>query len=137
MYRKAARFGAVFALVASLGVIVTGDVQGKIMTEVQPMKMAAAEGLYETTSSAPFSVLTIGSLDGSTATRIIEIPGLLSFLATGTLDGTVEGINDLQVTERAHGREGRRAVRARRSRRSSPPTLHAQHPASPTGRSGS
>ncbi len=101
MYRRATRFGAVFALVASLGVIVTGDIQGKIMTEVQPMKMAAAEGLYETTSSAPFSVLSVGTLDGSTATRIIEIPGLLSFLATGTWDGTVEGIDDLQVTERA------------------------------------
>lgn len=101
MYRKATRFGAVFALVASLGVIVTGDIQGKIMTEVQPMKMAAAEGLYETTSSAPFSVLSIGSLDGSEATRIIEIPGLLSFLATGTWDGTVEGINELRVSERA------------------------------------
>ena len=101
MYRKATKFGAIFALVASLGVIVTGDIQGKIMTEVQPMKMAAAEGLYDTTSSAPFSVLSIGSLDGSEATRIIEIPGLLSFLATGTFDGTVEGINDLQVSERA------------------------------------
>jgi len=101
MYRKATKFGAIFALVASLGVIVTGDIQGKIMTEVQPMKMAAAEGLYDTTSSAPFSVLSIGSLDGSSATRIIEIPGLLSFMATGSFDGTVEGINDLQVSERA------------------------------------
>ena len=101
MYRKATRFGAIFALVASLGVIVTGDIQGKIMTEVQPMKMAAAEGLYETTTSAPFSVLSIGSLDGSEATRIIEIPGLLSFLATGTWDGEVEGINELRVSERA------------------------------------
>ena len=101
MYRKATRFGAIVALVASVGVIITGDIQGKIMTEVQPMKMAAAEGLYETTSSAPFSVLSIGTMDGSSATRIIEIPGLLSFLATGTWDGTVEGIDDLQVTERA------------------------------------
>ena len=101
MYRRATRFGAAFALVASLGVVVTGDIQGKIMTEVQPMKMAAAEGLYETTSSAPFSVLSIGSLDGSEATRVIEIPGLLSFLATGTWDGTVEGIDELRVSERA------------------------------------
>jgi len=63
------------------------------------MKMAAAEGLYDTTSSAPFSVLSIGSLDGSSATRIIEIPGLLSFMATGSFDGTVEGINDLKGSE--------------------------------------
>lgn len=101
MYRKATRFGAVMALVASLGVLVTGDIQGKIMTEVQPMKMAAAEGLYETTERAPFSVLSIGSLDGSEATRLIEVPGLLSFLGTGSFDGTVEGINDLKVSERA------------------------------------
>ncbi len=101
MYRKAVKFGAIFALVASLGVIVTGDMQGKVMTQVQPMKMAAAEGLYDTTSNAPFSVLSIGSLDGSSATRIIEIPGLLSFMATGSFDGTVEGINQLQDSERA------------------------------------
>lgn len=101
MYRRATRFGAVMALAASLAVVVTGDVQGKIMTEVQPMKMAAAEGLYETTSRAPFSVLSIGPLDGSEATRLIEVPGLLSFLGTGSFDGTVEGIDDLQVSERA------------------------------------
>ncbi len=101
MYRKAVRVGAVVALVASLGVIVSGDVQGKIMTEVQPMKMAAAEALYDTTSNAPFSVLSIGPLDGSEATRIIQVPGLLSFLGTGSFSGTVEGINDLKVTERA------------------------------------
>ena len=121
MYRKATKFGAVFALVASLGVIVTGDIQGKIMTEVQPMKMAAAEGLYETTSNAPFSVLSIGSLDGSEATRIIEVPGLLSFLATGSFDGTVEGINELQDTERVKAERSPTAT-ARRSPRSSSPT---------------
>jgi cytochrome d ubiquinol oxidase subunit I len=99
-YRKAARIGAVLTLVAGLGVAVSGDIQGKIMTEVQPMKMAAAEGLYETSPEgvgAPFSVLTIGSLDGENATPIIEIPKLLSFLATGTLNGEVKGINDLKA----------------------------------------
>ena len=45
MYRKAARIGAVVTLVAGLGVAVSGDIEGKIMTEVQPMKMAAAEAL--------------------------------------------------------------------------------------------
>ncbi len=45
MYRGASRIGAIVALIASIGVIISGDVQGKIMTEVQPMKMAAAEAL--------------------------------------------------------------------------------------------
>ena len=100
MYRTATRIGAVLTLVAAVGVTITGDVQGKIMTEVQPMKMAAAEGLYESVPAgdgAPFSVLTVGSLDGSHANAIIEIPGLLSFLATGNFEGAVRGINDLKA----------------------------------------
>ncbi|GAA5029639.1 cytochrome ubiquinol oxidase subunit I [Terrabacter aeriphilus] len=100
MYRRATRIGAVLSLVAAVGVIATGDVQGKIMTEVQPMKMAAAEALYESVPAgvgAPFSVLTIGSLDGSHANALIEIPGLLSFLATGDAKGAVRGINDLKA----------------------------------------
>ena len=100
MYRTATRIGAVLTLVAAVGVTITGDVQGKIMTEVQPMKMAAAEGLYESVpggEGAPFSVLTVGSLDGSHANALIEIPGLLSFLATGNFEGAVRGINDLKA----------------------------------------
>ena len=101
MYRKAVRFGAVVALVASIGVLVSGDVQGKVMTEVQPMKMAAAEGLYETRANAPFSILTIGSLDGSNAKPILEVPGLLSFLGTGSFTAEIQGINDIQAAETA------------------------------------
>ncbi len=96
LYRAAVRTGAVVALVAGLGVAVSGDVQGKIMTEVQPMKMAAAEALYETESSAGFSILTIGTLDGSEEKFSIKIPKLLSFLATGSTSGEVEGINQLR-----------------------------------------
>ena len=101
MYRKAVRFGAVVALVASIGVLVSGDVQGKVMTEVQPMKMAAAEGLYETRANAPFSILTIGSLDGTNAKPILEVPGLLSFLGTGSFTAEIQGINDIQAAETA------------------------------------
>jgi cytochrome d ubiquinol oxidase subunit I len=101
MYRKATRFGAIVALVASIGVMVSGDIQGKVMTEVQPMKMAAAEGLYETRSGAPFSSSPIGSLDGTGGDPIIEVPGLLSFLGTGSFSGEIKGINDA-----SGGREG-------------------------------
>ncbi len=76
---------------------ITGDLQGKVMTEVQPMKMAAAEGLYETSSScAPFSVFTVGTPDGKHEKFAVTIPCLLSFLGTGSVDGKVEGINPLR-----------------------------------------
>jgi cytochrome d ubiquinol oxidase subunit I len=99
MYRKATRMGAVAVLVGGLVVTVTGDIQGKIMTEVQPMKMAAAEGLYETSpqgEGAPFSIITVGTLDGTEEVWAVTVPNLLSYLATGTFDGEVQGINQLQ-----------------------------------------
>jgi cytochrome d ubiquinol oxidase subunit I len=96
MYRTALRSGAVIVLISGVGVAVSGDVQGKIMTEVQPMKMAAAEALYEDEAPAAFSILTIGSLDGSEEVFSIKVPHLLSFLATGTWDGEVKGINPLR-----------------------------------------
>ena len=95
-FRSALRIGAVVLLLSGAGVMVSGDFQGKVMTEVQPMKMAAAEALYETEQPASFSLFTIGSLDGSEEVFSIKIPYLLSFLGAGTLDGEVQGINALQ-----------------------------------------
>ena len=100
-FRSAAKAGAIMLLVSGLLVAVTGDIQGKIMTEQQPMKMAAAEALWETEQPASFSIFTIGTPDGSAEVFSIRIPYLLSFLATGTFDGKVEGINDLQAQEEA------------------------------------
>ncbi|MBV8996467.1 MAG: cytochrome ubiquinol oxidase subunit I, partial [Pseudonocardiales bacterium] len=69
-----------------------------------PMKMAAAEALYDTVAPASFSLFTIGSLDGSREVWSVRVPRVLSFMATGSLDGRVEGINDVQANEaRAYG----------------------------------
>jgi cytochrome bd ubiquinol oxidase subunit I len=96
-FRSAAKLGAWVALGSALAVFVTGDIQGKIMTSTQPMKMAAAEALYHTAQPAPFSILTIGTLDGSHPVYTLELPRLLSFLATGTFTGRVQGIDNLQA----------------------------------------
>jgi len=95
-WRSAIKIGAVTLLIASLGVIITGDLQGKVMTRVQPMKMAAAEALYETEQPASFSVITIGTPDGQHELWSIKVPHLLSYLATGDVDGQVQGIRQLQ-----------------------------------------
>jgi cytochrome d ubiquinol oxidase subunit I len=60
------------------------------------MKMAAAEALYHTAQPAPFSLLTIGSLNGSRPVFEIDLPRLLSFLATGNWSAKVQGIDNLQ-----------------------------------------
>ena len=93
-YRFAARMGAWVLLGASLVTIVSGDLQSKAMTQVQPMKMAAAEALFDTTKNASFSVFTIGNLDGTQAVWEFRIPGLLSMLSG---EEEVQGINDLRA----------------------------------------
>jgi cytochrome d ubiquinol oxidase subunit I len=96
IFRPAAKLGAWIILVSAVGVSVTGDFDMKIMVEQQPMKVAAAEALYTTQADAPFSILSVGDLSGESATDLIEVPGLLSWLSTGSFDGTVQGINNLQ-----------------------------------------
>ena len=101
IFRPAVKAGALVTLIAAIGVSVSGDQDAKIMVQQQPMKMAAAEALYETEADAPFSILSIGDLSGSTATHIIEVPGLLSWLATGSFGAEVQGINNLQAQYQA------------------------------------
>jgi cytochrome d ubiquinol oxidase subunit I len=96
IFRRAARAGMWMTLVAGVAVLVSGHTQGVIMTQQQPMKMAAAEALYHTEQPAAFSLITIGTLDGSREVWSLKVPGLLSFLATGSFDGRVDGIYDLQ-----------------------------------------
>lgn len=96
------RIGAVVAIVGFAGVAFTGDLQGKLMFNQQPMKMAAAEAACETGTG--FSVLAIGDLTAKNCDQvvnIIEIPGLLSFLANGDFTTEVTGVNDLIPTYQA------------------------------------
>ena len=102
--RPTLKLGVVTTLIASILVFISGDMQSRVMVAQQPMKMAAAEALYNTTDNAPFSLFTIGSLDGSREVTALKIPSLLSILSTGSTDGTVEGINDLQAQyEKTYG----------------------------------
>jgi cytochrome bd ubiquinol oxidase subunit I len=95
--RPSLRVGFWVTLIASIGIVVSGDIQARIMTEQQPMKMAAAEALYDTSAPASFSIFTIGSLNGSEEIWSVRIPRLLSLLATQSSTGEVEGINDIQA----------------------------------------
>ncbi len=100
------RWGLRGMLVAALATTITGHFFAQWMTTVQPMKMAAAEALYETGSRAPLSLFALGGLERSPSelTVNVELPRMLSFLATNSFNGKVEGINDLQARyERLYG----------------------------------
>ncbi|MEU8131990.1 cytochrome ubiquinol oxidase subunit I [Streptodolium elevatio] len=96
VFRPSLRLGLWVAVVAGLGVAVTGDFQGKIMYEQQPMKMASAEALWDTEQPAPFSIFAYGDVSQGHNKVAIEVPGALSFLAKSDFDAELPGINDLQ-----------------------------------------
>jgi cytochrome bd ubiquinol oxidase subunit I len=78
-----------------------GSELGVAMTDVQPMKIAASEALWNTAQPAPFSLFQIGGFSASdpTPSFVIEIPGLLSFLATNSFTAEVKGINQIESAE--------------------------------------
>ncbi|GAB4582894.1 cytochrome ubiquinol oxidase subunit I [Nocardia sp. IFM 10818] len=100
MWRPAARVGIWVSLVACVALIYTGDVQGKLMFEQQPMKMASAESLCHTETDPDFSVLTVGTHNNcDSVDHLIEVPYVLPWLAKGEFTGvTLEGVKDLQVS---------------------------------------
>ena len=95
-FRATARLGFATAVIATVVVSASGHVTAQIMTEQQPMKMAAAEALWETESSAGFSVFAVGDIRNGRNHVNLQIPRGLSLLSTNSLDGQVKGINDLQ-----------------------------------------
>jgi len=82
--------------VAVLLVILIGHSQAQHMVVTQPMKMAAAEALWESEDPASFSLLTIGDETNRRDVWAIRIPNLLSLMAYNRLDGEVKGILNLQ-----------------------------------------
>ena len=82
--RKSMLVGAIVGLVGTGAVMLSGDSSGVHAAEFQPMKLAAAEGLEDGGTRAPFSIVPG-----------VEVPGMLSFLATHDFDGFVPGINDI------------------------------------------
>ncbi|NYI05455.1 cytochrome ubiquinol oxidase subunit I [Allostreptomyces psammosilenae] len=93
--RSSLRLGLAVVVVAGSLTAISGDSFGKVMFQQQPMKMAAAEALWETSAPAPFSVFAYGNVQEGHNEVALEIPGLLSFLAHSDFSTEVPGINDL------------------------------------------
>jgi cytochrome d ubiquinol oxidase subunit I len=92
-----------FLLAFALAIIITpvqiwlGDASGKSVFATQPAKGAALEGFWDTNKPgvpADWAVLAWPDKAAQRNDWEITIPGVLSFLATNTLDGQVKGLHD-------------------------------------------
>jgi cytochrome bd ubiquinol oxidase subunit I len=101
VFRKAAALALIVAVPATLLQLSVGNRFGETVTSAQSMKIAATEALWETEQPASFSAFQIGgfSQDDQDPSFSIDIPRLLSYLATGSFNGEVQGINPLQAQE--------------------------------------
>lgn len=92
------RLGAVVAIIGFGATALSGHLQGQLMFQQQPMKMASAEAACHSGSS--FSILSLGdpgSRDCGDVVTLIEVPGLLGFLATDEWGHEMPGINELET----------------------------------------
>lgn len=98
-FSRAAKLALAVLLPVSVLILMVGSQLGVIETKYQPMKVAAMEAQWDSCGPCSFSAAQIGGWSSSDqdATKIIEIPHLLSILATGSWDGEVTGLNELQA----------------------------------------
>ena len=82
--KESIKIAAIVGLVASLGAAMTGHKSAQSVSEVQPMKLAAMEALYDG-----------GNGEGLAIIPGVKIPYALSFMATNDFKGYVPGINDI------------------------------------------
>lgn len=95
-FRRSFQIAAIVGTLSIIWVIMSGHSQAQHMVQVQPMKMAAAEALWNTEDPAAMSLFTIGDEAERRDVFAIRVPRLLTLLAYNQWQGTVQGINDLQ-----------------------------------------
>jgi cytochrome d ubiquinol oxidase subunit I len=98
VFIRSARLALVVLVPVILLTMLVGDELGVIEAKYQPMKIAAAEAQWTTCQPCSFSLFQIGGGNNDqTPTQIIEIPHLLSLLATNHWNGQVIGMSQLQA----------------------------------------
>ena len=98
-HRKGLSLSLAVALLMSVYTANSGHDTAIMLHEHIPVKLAAAEGLFETQPNAPLAIMGTPDPEAGRVVGGIEIPGMLSWLATGSTDGVVRGLYDYPEEE--------------------------------------
>jgi cytochrome d ubiquinol oxidase subunit I len=103
LFRRAAKLALIVAVPVTLLQLIVGNRFGEAVTSAQSMKIAASEAQWNTCQPCSFSAFQIGGFtaDDPTPKVSITIPRVLSYMATGSFDGEVQGLNQLQAEEQS------------------------------------
>ncbi len=97
MFRRSFQLGAVAGLVGTVLVAGVGHAQGQHLLRAQPMKMAAAEALWNDADPAGLSLFTVADEARRVDLISIRVPYVLSILGYNAPSGMVRGINGLEA----------------------------------------
>jgi len=99
LFLRAAKLALIVALPVTLLQLVVGNRFGEAVTSAQSMKIAASEAQWDTCQPCSFSLFQIGGFtqDDPTPSFSIQVPRLHSYMATGSFEGEVQGLNELQA----------------------------------------
>ncbi len=100
-FTRSFRIALTFGLIFSIFEVVEGHLHGSDLAVKQPAKLAAMEAHWETTRQAPVYLFALpDEANERNAVEILPIPGMLSLLATHSMDGEVKGLKDIPKGER-------------------------------------
>jgi cytochrome bd ubiquinol oxidase subunit I len=101
LFRPAAKLALVVLVPVSCFNLWFGSHFGILVTKLQPMKISAAEAQWTTCTHCSFSLFQIGGFtqQDETPSFSISVPGLLSYLSTGSFSGQVTGLTALNQQE--------------------------------------
>ena len=98
VFQRTASLSLVILLPAVFLNMLVGSELGVTEAKYQPMKIAASEAQWSTCQPCSFSLFQVGGGNrDETPTKIIQIPHLLSLLATNSWNGQVQGLNPLNA----------------------------------------
>jgi cytochrome d ubiquinol oxidase subunit I len=96
LFQKAFQWAAVYALIGAVLVGVVGDAHGKYLGQHQPMKISAAEAIWNTEDPASFVVIAGINQEKMENTFELTIPRVLSLLLYNRPEGVVQGLDEME-----------------------------------------
>ena len=92
--RRSIKLGLVVAIIASIGMFLTGDTSSRQVANTQPVKFAAMNGLFETSQGVPMIIFAFPpSQTRPSDLPDLAVPNLLSLLTTFDANGRIQGLN--------------------------------------------
>ena len=98
--RMFVRVGVIAGILFSLtSLFPTGSLQGENVARLQPAKMAAMEGLFESQERAGMAIIGMPDTEKKELMDAIVVPGVLSWLIYGDFRARVTGLNDIPADQ--------------------------------------